>query len=94
MNPDRLPFLLFGLMGLVVVAVIGITTGSWGWFAVALVVHLVASSFVIWKSMRTTQTGTESDRRSRELDRRARAAVARYDEPRNVETELEALKRQ
>jgi hypothetical protein len=92
MTPDRLPFLLFALMGLVLVAVIGIATGSWAWFAIALAVHLIASSFVISGSIKTARTGRAADPRSEALDRRARAAVG--NRPRNVETELEALKRE
>ena len=92
MNPDRLPLLMFALVGLVVVAVVGMATGSWVWFGVALAVHLVASFFVISGSFKSARTGSETDRESEALDRRAGEAVG--DRPRNVETELEALKRE
>jgi hypothetical protein len=92
MTPDRLPLLLLALMGLVIVAVIGIATGSWAWFAIALAVHLIASFLVISGSIKIARSGPEPDPRSQALDRRARAAVG--DRPRNVETELEALKRE
>jgi hypothetical protein len=92
MNPDRLPLIIFALIGLVVVAVIGLATGSWIWFGVALAVHLIASAVVISGSFKSAQTGEESDPRSERLDRMADNAVG--DGPRNVETELEALKRE
>jgi membrane protein implicated in regulation of membrane protease activity len=92
MNLDRLPLLMFALLGLVIAAVIGMATGSWVWFGVAFAVHLVASFFVISSSIRTAQRGEESDPRSQRLDRMAGDAVG--DRPRNVETELEGLKRE
>src|SRR3954454_16480515 len=90
MNPDRLPLLMFVLAGLVIVAVVGMATGSWIWFGVALAAHLVASFFVISGSIKSAQTGTQADAESEALERKAGDAVGRG--PRNVETELEALK--
>jgi hypothetical protein len=81
------------LAGLVIVVVIGMVTGSWLWFAVALAVHLIASFFVISGSIKSAQTGTMADRDSEALERKAGEAVD-DDEPRNVQTELEALKRE
>jgi hypothetical protein len=92
MNPDRLPLLLFVLAGLVIVAVIGMATGSWVWFGVALAAHLVASFFVISGSIRSAEAGSEADARSQQLERRAAEAVG--DRPRTIENELEALKRE
>jgi membrane protein implicated in regulation of membrane protease activity len=92
MDPDRLPLVMFLLVGLVVVAVIGLATGSWLWFGVALAVHVIASAIVIPGAVRSAQTGTEADERSQALDREAGQAVR--GEPRTVESELEALKRE
>src|SRR5436190_23314347 len=92
MNPDRLPLLMFALVGLVVVAVIGMATGSWVWFGIALAVHLVASFFVISGSIRSAQFGTEADSESRELERKAHEAAG--GERRGEQAELEALKRE
>jgi hypothetical protein len=92
MNPDRLPLLMFVFIGLVIVAVIGMATGSWIWFGVALAAHLIASGIVLTGAFRSAQTGDEADAHSADLDRRADDAVG--ERPRNVETELEALKRQ
>jgi hypothetical protein len=92
MNPDRLPLLMFVLAGLVIVAVVGMSTGSWVWFGIALAVHLIASFFVISGSIKSARTGTDADDRSAALDRKAGEAVG--NRPRNVETEVEALKRE
>jgi len=79
------------LAGLVIVAVIGMATGSWVWFGIALAIHLVASFFVISGSIRSAQYGTEADPESRELERKAREAG---DGRRGEQAELEALKRE
>lgn len=92
MDPNRLPFVMFVLMGLVIVAIIGLATGSWVWFAVALAVHLVGSAIVIGGSVRGAQAGSEADAKSQRLDRMADDAVG--DRPRTIENELEALKRE
>jgi hypothetical protein len=92
MTPNRLPLVMLVLAGLVIVAVIGMATGSWVWFGIALAVHLVASFFVISGSIRSAQYGTEADPESRELERKARDAAG--DGPRGQEAELEALKRE
>jgi hypothetical protein len=84
---------MFAFVGLVVCAVIGMATGSWIWFGVALAAHLIASAIVISSSVKSAQTGTEADPESERLDRIAGDAVA-DDRPRNVESELEALKRE
>ena len=92
MNPDRLPLVMLALGGLVVVLIVGLATGSWVWFAVALLVHLVASAIVIWGSVRSARTGTEADSRSEELEEIA--AQATRGRKRTIESELEALKRE
>lgn len=92
MRPDRLPLLMFVFAGLVVCAVIGLATGSWVWFAIALAVHLIGTAIVLTGAFRSAQAGSEADEVSEQLDRRADDAVG--DRPRNVETELEALKRE
>jgi hypothetical protein len=92
MNPDRLPLLMFLFIGLVIVAVVGMSTGSWLWFGVALAAHLIASAIVLTGAFRSAQTGDEADAHAQDLDHRADDAVG--EGPRNVETELEALKRQ
>jgi membrane protein implicated in regulation of membrane protease activity len=93
MTPNRFPLVIFGLGALVVVvAVISLRTGSLVWLGIAVAALLTATVIVVWGSVRTTQTGDETDPRSEELDRRAQDAVG--DRPRNVETELEALKRE
>jgi membrane protein implicated in regulation of membrane protease activity len=86
-----MPILAFLFGGLVIVAIVGMATGSWLWFGIALAVHTIASAIVIPSAFRTAQSGTEADRRSQALERRAGEAVGAG--PRNVETELEALKR-
>jgi membrane protein implicated in regulation of membrane protease activity len=91
MTPNRLPLLMFLFIGLVVVAVVGMSTGSWLWFGIALAAHLIASTIVLTGAFRSSRTGEESDPHSEGLDRRAGEAVG--DRPRNIETELEALKR-
>jgi len=83
---------MFALVGLVVVAVIGIATGSWVWFGVALTVHIIASAIVLTGAFRSARAGDEADPRSQRLDREAGEVVG--ESPRNVETELEALKQQ
>jgi hypothetical protein len=92
MTPNRLPLVMLVLAGLVIVAVIGMATGSWVWFGVALAVHLVASFFVISGSIRSAQFGTEADSESRELERKAHEAAG--GERRGEQAELEALKRE
>lgn len=92
MTPNRLPLLMFALAGLVVVAVIGMATGSWVFFAIALAVHALGTFVVVSGAFRSAQTGSEADARSDRLDRQAGEAVGGG--PRNVETELEALKQQ
>lgn len=92
MNPDRLPLIMFAFAGLVIVAVVGMSTGSWLWFGVALAAHLIASAIVLTGAFRSAQTGEESDPVSEALERKAGEAVG--DGPRNIQTELEALKRQ
>jgi hypothetical protein len=94
MTPNKLPLVMFAaLAGLVIVVVIGMLTASWLWFAVALAVQLVASYFVLSGSFKAAQSGSRADANSEALERKASDAVA-DDEPRNVETELEALKRE
>jgi hypothetical protein len=92
MTPNRLPLLMLLLAGLVIVAIVGMATGSWVWFGIALAVHLVGSFFVIKGSVRSAQYGTEADPESEELDRKAHEAGGggRRDE----QAELEALKRE
>ena len=85
-----MPTLLFVFGGLVVVAVVGMATGSWLWFGIALAVHAIASAIVIPGAFRAVRSGSEADRHSQALDRRAGEAVG--DRPRNIENELEALK--
>ena len=90
MNPDRLPLVMFLFLGLVVCAVIGMLTVSWVWFAVGIVVLLIGSAVVLTSVARTARRGPATDPESERLDRVAGEAVG--DGPRNVETELEALK--
>jgi membrane protein implicated in regulation of membrane protease activity len=92
MTPDRLPLVMFLFLGLVVCAVIGLATASWWWFAVAAAVHLIGSTIVLTGAFRNARAGDAADPESRRLDRKAAEAVG--DRPRNVETELEALKRE
>lgn len=93
MNPNRLPLLMFVLAGLVVIAVIGMSTGSWVFFGVALAMHAIASFFVVRGAVRGAQTGSESNAESERLDDLAGEAVP-DGQPRYVETEIEALKRE
>ena len=92
MTPNRLPLVMFVLAGLVIVAIVGMASGSWVWFGIALAVHLVASFFVISGSIRSAQYGTEADPESRKLERKAHAAAG--GERRGEQAELEALKRE
>src|SRR4051794_8853739 len=92
MNPDRLPLLMFAFVGLVIVAVIGMSSGSWVWFFMALAVHLIASFFVFRHAIGSAQTGGEADKKSERLNRIAGDAVGK--EQPGVNEELEALKHQ
>jgi hypothetical protein len=83
---------MFVLAGLVIVAIVGMASGSWVWFGIALAVHLVASFFVISGSIRSAQYGTEADAESRDLEQKAHAAAG--GERRGEQAELEALKRE
>jgi membrane protein implicated in regulation of membrane protease activity len=93
MKPDRLPLTMFALMaGLVIVAVIVLATASWVWFAIAFLGFLIAVGIVLTGSVRSAQSGSEADRTSRELQRKANEAVGT---PHHTpEAELEALKRE
>lgn len=82
---------MFALAGLVVCAVIGMATGSWAWFGIALAVHLIGSAIVITNAVRSAQRGSEADESSEQLDEIA--ARAGGPGPRNQQAELEALKR-
>jgi hypothetical protein len=93
MTPNRLPLVMFAFIGLVVVAVIGMLTASWVWFGIALAVHLIGTTIVMTGWARSAQGSEQADPESERLDRHARDAVP-GDDPRNVETELEALKRE
>lgn len=93
MNANRLPLLMFVLVGLVVAAVVGMSSGSWVWFGVALAAHFVATVIVISGAVKSAREGSESNRESDRLDQLAADAVP-DGQPRNVETEIEALKRE
>ena len=93
MTPNRLPFVMFAFMALVVVAAIGLLTASWVWFGVALAVHLIGSTIVLRGWAKNARGSEKGDPHSEALERRAHEAVP-DDQPRNVETELEALKRE
>jgi membrane protein implicated in regulation of membrane protease activity len=92
MTPNKLPFLMIAAIGLVIVVLIGLATGSWLWFGIVLAVHLIASAIVLTGAFRSARTGNETDPRSERLDRRAHEAVG--DKPGGLEAELEALKRE
>jgi membrane protein implicated in regulation of membrane protease activity len=92
MTPNKLPFLMFAFIGLVVVVVIGMSTGSWVWFGIALAVHLIASAIVLTGAFRAARTGGEADPRSERLEQRAQDAVGNRRV--SLEDELEALKRE
>ena len=81
---------MFGFIGLVIVAVVGLLTASWVWFAIALMIHATGTTIVLRSTARATQTGTESDAESDRLARAAKRAAGR--ERASLEDELEALK--
>lgn len=83
---------MFAAVGLVVVIVAGMATGSWVVFGIALAAHLIASAIVLKGAFKGVGEGGQADRRSEQLDERAGDAVG--DGPRNVESEIEALKRE
>lgn len=92
MTPNRLPLVMFAATGLVIAAIVGFATESWIVFFIAVAIHAIASVVVIGGSLKATTTGPETDPHSEQLERKADAATG--DGPRNVETELEALKNQ
>src|SRR3954454_1384819 len=92
MTPNKLPFLMFAFIGLVVVVIIGMSTGSWVWFGIALAVHLIASAIVLTGAFRSSRTGSESDEKSERLTRAGQEAAG--SERPSLEDELEALKRE
>src|SRR6059058_101162 len=90
MNPDRLPLLMFIFVGLVVVVIVGMSTGSWTWFGIALAVHLIGSAIVLTGAFRSSRAGNESDDKSERLTRAAKDAAG--NDRATLEDELEALK--
>jgi membrane protein implicated in regulation of membrane protease activity len=89
-NPNGMPFLMLALLGLVIVVLIGLATGSWLWFGIALAVHLIASAIVLTGWARTAESGGAADRESEQLEEVGRRAAG-TERPDPV-TELEALK--
>jgi hypothetical protein len=87
--PHVFPLIIFLLIGLVVVAVIGMSTGSWVAFGIALGVHLVGTAIVVTGQMRRATLGTEADESSKRLATAGRDAAG-TENPNHVE-ELEAL---
>src|SRR4051812_4421468 len=91
MTPNRLPILMFVVMGLVVVALIGVLAASWVWFAVATAIYGVGTGVFLLGWGKNARGSQQADPESQKLDRWADEAAG--DRPRAPEAEVEALKR-
>src|SRR4051795_4541817 len=89
MGLNQLPLTIFVLLGLVVVTVVGLATGSWAVFGIVLALHVLATVIVVTAAVCTARHGTEGDADSRALERLA--AEAERDDPQHHD-ELEAPK--
>src|SRR3954453_9805940 len=91
MGLNQLPLTIFVLLGLVVVTVVGLATGSWAVFGIVLALHVLATVIVVTAAVRTARHGTEGDADSRALERLA--AEAERDDPQHHD-ELKPSKHQ